>query len=187
VDLRPPLHLSDRIRAVLSDHAIVVHQRARLLDSEVADIRLNGLRAASTSLLSDKVEAARGEGLLTEDQAERLLTTGVFTAHQQREARIEITYFWQAHTYPDLAEVLKQIGNPVLIEFQHRPSPSDLCSPELANIVIGRYRNLDDCAGEVHIRVQRGERIPRPRCLATRRRPMATQPPDRRGMVSFGQ
>lgn len=188
VDLRPPLHLSERIRAVFCDHGIVVHQCARLLDSEVADIRLNGLRAASTSLLSDKVESARGEGLLTDDQAERLLTTGVFTAHQQREARTdevcaltilrtlitdpngtqplltywggEITYFWQTHAYPDLAEVLKKIGNPVLIEFQHRPCPSDLCLPELANIVIGRYRNLNDCAGEVHIRVQQGERIP---------------------------
>lgn len=188
MDLRPPLNLSDRIRAVLRDHGIVVYQCARLLDSEVADIRLNGLRAASTSLLSDKVEAARGEGLLTQDQAERLLTTGVFTAREQREARIgevcaltilrtlaidpdgtqplltywggEITYFWQTYTYPDIAEVLKKIGNPVLIEFQHRPCLSDLCSPELANIVIGRYRNLDDCAGEVHIRVQQGERIP---------------------------
>lgn len=188
MDLRPPLHLSDRIRAVLRDHGIMVYQCARLLDTEVADIRQNGLRAASTSLLSDKVKTARGEGLLTEDQAERLLTTGVFTAHQQREARIdevcaltilrtltidpngtqplltywggEITYFWQKHIYPDLAETLKQIGNSVLIEFQHRPGPSDLCSPDLANIVIGRYRNLDDCVGEVHIRVQQGERIP---------------------------
>ena len=160
MDLRPPLHLSDRIRAVLRDHGIMVYQCARLLDTEVADIRQNGLRAASTSLLSDKVKTARGEGLLTEDQAERLLTTGVFTAHQQREARIdevcaltilrtltidpngtqplltywggEITYFWQKHIYPDLAETLKQIGNSVLIEFQHRPGPSDLCSPDLA-------------------------------------------------------
>lgn len=73
----------------MRDHGILVYQCARLLDSEVTDIRLNGLRAASTSLLSDKVKAARGEDLLTEDQAERLLTTGVFTDHQQRGARID--------------------------------------------------------------------------------------------------
>jgi hypothetical protein len=88
-DLIPPLHLSDRIRTVLRDHGIMVYQCARLLDAEVADIRLNGLRAASPALLSDKVKAARGERLLTEGQAERLLTTRVFTAHQQREARID--------------------------------------------------------------------------------------------------
>lgn len=187
-DMRPPIHLADRIRAVLRDYGIVVYQCARLLDSEVADIRLNGLRAASMSLLSDKVKAARGEGLLTDDQAERLLASGVFTADQQREARTdeicaltilrtltidpngtrplltywggEITYFWQTRTHPDLAEVLQKIGHPVLIEFQHRPRPADHYWPDLANIAIGRYRNLDDCAGEVHIRVQRGDRIP---------------------------
>ena len=188
MDLRPPLHLSDRIRAVLRSHGIMVYQCARLVDFEITDIRQSGLRAASPSLLSDKVQAALGEGLLTEDQAERLLTTGVFADRQQREARIdevcaltilrtltvdpdgtqplltcwggEMTYFWQTHIFPDLAEVLKRIGNPVLIEFQHRPGRSDRYSPDLANIVIGRYRNLDDCAGEVHIRVERGERIP---------------------------
>lgn len=188
VDLRPPLDLSDRIRAVLRDHGIVVYQCARLLDSEVLDIRMNGLRAASKSLLSDKLKAAREEGLLTDDQAERLLTTGVLIDRQQHKARIdevcaltilrtltidsigthplltywggEIMYFWQIQTCPDLVAVLEKIGAPVLIEFQHRPGPSDLFAPDLANIVIGRYRNLDDCAGEVHVRVQQGERIP---------------------------
>lgn len=61
---------------------------------------------------------------------------------------------------PELAEALRGIGNPVLIEFRHQPGPSDLYLPDLANIVIGRYRNFNDCAGEVHIRVQGDERIP---------------------------
>ncbi|WP_395307966.1 hypothetical protein V4U86_21640 [Mycobacterium sp. AMU20-3851] len=188
VDLRPAPYLSDRIRSILFDYGVVVYQCARLLDSEVADIRLNGLRATSASLLHDKVRAAREEGVLTEHHAERLLTKGVLTAPEQRAARVdevcaltilrtltvdpygtqpllnywggEITYFWQIDEDPDLAEVLRSIGNPVLIEFQHRPCPTDHCSPELANVVIGRYQDLDDCAGEIHIRLPHGKRIP---------------------------
>lgn len=188
VDLRPPLHLSNRIQTVLVDHGITVYQCARLLDSEVADIQRNGLRPASKYLLSDKLEAARAEGLITEDEAELLLTTGVLNDREQREVRIdkicaltilrtltidpdgtqplltnwggEITYFWQTQSLPELAERLQRAGNPALIEFQHQPRASDLCAPELAKVVIGRYRDLDDCAGEIQISVPPGDRIP---------------------------
>lgn len=190
VDLRPPHDLSNRIMSVLSQRGILVYQCARLLDSEIADIRTHGLRAASEELLADKLARAQREGLLTAAQVQLIQTTGALMDSDHRAARTneicaltvlqtisvsedgveplfahwggEITYLWQTHgnRAPALAATLQSLGAPALIEFALNPAENQHYSPELANIVIARWRNLDDCGGEVHFRVPPGARVP---------------------------
>ncbi|WP_409429177.1 hypothetical protein [Mycobacterium sp. SMC-11] len=189
-DLRPPDDLSNRIMSVLSERGIIVYQCTRLLDSEIDDIRTHGLRAASEELLADKLERAQGEGLLTAEQVQLIQTTGALMDGGHRAARTneiwaltvlqtlsvfedgveplfghwggEITYFWQTcgSRAPALAATLQSLGTPALIEFVLKPAENQHYSPELANIVIARWRNLDDCAGEVHFSVPPGARVP---------------------------
>jgi len=158
------------------------------MDSEVDDIRLNGLRATSQELLADKVAAALEAGLLTHTQVECILTTGVLNAVDQRMIRTneictvanrhtieavgyglepyfqnwggEITHFWQ-QTGEDLEleKALREIGKPTLIALHHRTSERHLYFPELAKIVIGRWRNHEDYGGEIHLRVPENARV----------------------------
>jgi hypothetical protein len=190
VDLRPPHELSNRMMGVLSQRGIVVYQCARLLDSEIDDIRTDGLRAASKELLADKLARAQREGLLTAAEVQHIQTTGVLMDSAQRAARTneicaltvlqtisvcedgvapffghwggEIVYFWQSlgNCAPALAAKLQSLGTPALIEFALDPAENQHYSPELANIVIARWRNLDDCKGEVHFSVLPGARVP---------------------------
>ncbi|MFD0360081.1 hypothetical protein ACFQZZ_01290 [Nocardia sp. GCM10030253] len=188
-DLRPPEELSRAIELILAEHGVVVYHCTRLMESEVDDIRVNGLRATSQELLADKVAAALQAGLLTDAQVERILTTGVLSAVDQRAARTneictvanlhtieavgdglepylqnwggEITYFWQ-QTREDLEleKTLREIGRPTLIALHHRPSEHHRYFPELAKIVIGRWREHEDYGGEVHLRVPENARVP---------------------------
>jgi|GEM_PF-2428463 len=190
VDLRPPHDLSNRIMSVLSERGIIVYQCARLLDSEIDDVQTHGLRAASEELLADKLARAQREGLLTAAQVQLIQTTGALMDSDHRAARTneiwaltvlqtisvsedgvehlfahwggEITYFWQTHgnRAPALAATLQRLGTPALIEFALNPAENQHYSPELANIVIARWRNLDDCEGEVHFSVLPGARVP---------------------------
>ncbi|RRQ26213.1 hypothetical protein DK926_19665 [Rhodococcus sp. Eu-32] len=188
-EVEVPQSLSNVIDHELSERGILVHQCSRLLAAEVRDIRENGLRATSSALLADKVEAAVRAGFITRAQAELIMNNGVLTSRDQLRGRNdaicalttlqaigadpegvrsffeywggEITYFWQLHT-PDtgLRETLRSVGEPALITFVHHPQSTDVYAPDLSTVVVDLWRNRSAVTGEVHIRIQPGTRLP---------------------------
>lgn len=188
-DLELPTEVGSAIDSILAERGIVVYQCARLLDSEIIDIKANGLRACSDSLLADKLKAAVDEGLLTPEQVIHLANEGVLRYENHRKGRLnlvcaltllrtvvvvedgveplfghwggEITYFAQmSDRNGALSKTLRSMGQPVLIEFVHRPADLNIYKPDVAKIVIGMWRRLDHCAGEVYIKVEEGVRLP---------------------------
>ncbi|MGN2638587.1 hypothetical protein ACTD5D_20895 [Nocardia takedensis] len=186
-DLEPSAEISNAIDAVLVEHGVVVYHCTRLMDVEVEDIRANGLRAASAELLKDKVTTACHRNFLTYEQAEHIIATGVLNSADQRSVRTnelcaatnlhtievlrdgiepyfqnwggEITHFWQ-QSNRQLLSALRRVGLPTLIAIHYRPSERDSHFPELAKLVIGRWREHDDYSGEIHIRVTEDSRVP---------------------------
>lgn len=184
-----PQSLSNVIDQELSERGILVHQCSRLLADEVRDIGENGLRATSSALLADKVNAVVGAGFITRAQADLIMNNGVLTSRDQERGRNgsicalttlqtiradpegvrsffeywggEITYFWQLHTSDmGLKKTLRSIGVPALITFVHHPQPTDVYAPDLSTLVVDLWRNRSAVAGEVHIRIQPGIRLP---------------------------
>ncbi|WP_338890541.1 hypothetical protein [Rhodococcus sovatensis] len=184
-----PESLSKVIDQELTKRGIIVYQCSRLLADEVRDIRENGLRATSSALLADKVEAAVRSGFITRAQAELIVNNGVLTSRDQARGRNgaicalttlqtakadpegvrsffeywggEITYFWQRHTSDvGLKETLRSIGEPTLITFVHHPQSTDVYAPDLSTLVVDLWRNSSAVTGEVHLRIQPGNRLP---------------------------
>ncbi|MFD3427443.1 hypothetical protein [Nocardia fluminea] len=186
-DLEPSAEISKAIDAVLAEHGVVVYHCTRLMDFEAEDIRVNGLRTASTELLKDKVTNACHRGFLTDEQAEHILATGVLTSADQRSVRTnelcavanlhtivvcgngmqpyfqnwggEITNFWQ-QSNRQILSALRRIGLPTLVAIHYRPSERDGHFPDLPKLVIGRWREHEDYSGEIHIRVAEDGRVP---------------------------
>jgi hypothetical protein len=66
--MQPPAHLASAVEEILMEPGILAFHCTRLLGTEAADIRANGIRPATDGLIKEKLDRAVGEGHLTAEE-----------------------------------------------------------------------------------------------------------------------
>jgi hypothetical protein len=134
-----------RLLDLLAGRKLLAYHCTRLLPSEVAAVRANGLRALTAALVEERLRRAAREGAITEAEATRLAGTSVYALGEQehREGRVcailgrsvlddhpagaepllsawggEAIY-WKPY---DDEPVLRRIGQPAIVRMQLDPA-----------------------------------------------------------------
>lgn len=133
---------------IIKDHELVAYHCTRLLDNEILEIRINGLRPLSLELVKAKLNKARESGDLSEKEIENLLfknechvegrsgkiwfVAGVSVLTDE-SAVDDLFTFWGGEALYNLNEnFLKRIGTPCIIKCAIQTQILNLNYSELA-------------------------------------------------------
>ncbi len=181
-DLALPLEEEGPFRRLLAGHLLRAYHLTRLLPHEVRVIRKTGLRPLTRELVTERIEAARSEGAISQPEADSLHRAHVFAVaedsnrrdqvclalskqvmHTRAHGCVPLLSIWGGECIymssgqtPSLERRLKTLGKPsivsALLGFGGADDARHRVFPALHKVFVGARLGLEDVGADVFYR-----------------------------------